>query len=124
MRPTLIATLLFAFFSATAHAEQAGTTPPNGQAHPALLKKCDKDGDGKLNQEERGMAREMCEKRVEEFKAKHPKAFAKCDKDGDGKLNAEERSHLRKCLAKHRGDGKGDGKGEGKGEGKGKRGGA
>ena len=48
------------------------------------MKKFDKDGDGKLNEEERAEARKTMEARRQE-------ALKKFDKDGDGKLNEEER---------------------------------
>ena len=51
---------------------------------PFLMKKFDKDGDGKLNEEERAEARKTMEARRQE-------ALKKFDKDGDGKLNEEER---------------------------------
>lgn len=49
-----------------------------------LVKKFDKDEDGKLNDEERAEARKAMEARKKEV-------LAKFDKDGDGKLNPEER---------------------------------
>ena len=49
-----------------------------------LVKKFDKDEDGKLNDEERAEARQAMEARKKE-------ALAKFDKDGDGKLNPKER---------------------------------
>ena len=56
-----------------------GRRPP-----PELMKKFDKDGDGKLSESERAELRKTMEERRKEF-------LAKFDKDGDGKLNEEER---------------------------------
>ena len=82
----------------------------------------DKDGDGKLNEEERADARKAMEARRKEV-------MEKFDKDGDGKLNPEER---RAAMASRPKPGEGkkpeaknkkpeDGKGKKK-EGKGKKG--
>ncbi len=52
--------------------------------NPEMLAKYDKDGDGKLNDEERAaMRKEMTTQRVAEM-------IKKFDKDGDGKLDAAE----------------------------------
>ena len=48
------------------------------------MKKFDKDGDGKLSEDERAELRKAMDARRKEF-------MAKFDKDGDGKLNEEER---------------------------------
>lgn len=66
-----------------------------------MLKKYDKDGDGKLSDEEKKAMREdwaknhpEAAKRMEEMKARHEAYVAdmikKFDKDGDGKLSPEE----------------------------------
>ena len=49
-----------------------------------ILKKFDKDGDGKLNEAERAEAKKAWE-------AKQAETLKKFDADGDGKLNAKER---------------------------------
>ena len=76
--------------------------------HPTkeeILKKFDKDGDGKLNDEEKAAAKAA-------GKAAHEaEMLKKFDKDGDGKLSDEEKAAMPKR-------GKGKGKPEGKGEGK------
>ncbi len=63
---------------------------------PHLLKKFDKDGDGKLNEQERAMARQCMEKKIAELKEKRKqhlkKVIEKFDKDGDKKLSEEELS--------------------------------
>ena len=60
--------------------------PPPG-LRAKLLEKFDKDGDGKLNKEEREALRA-------EMKERHAKALKEFDKDGDGKLDKEERKAL------------------------------
>ncbi len=66
----------------------------------AILKKFDKDGDGKLSEEERAEARKS-------FSGGRPPRspaalIKKFDKDGDGKLNEEERAALREEGLKRR----------------------
>ena len=56
--------------------------------HEEVLKEFDKDGDGKLNEEERKAAGEAMRKKLIE----------KFDKDGDGKLNEEERKAAREAM--------------------------
>ena len=59
-------------------------------------KRFDKDGDGKLNAEERA----AMEKEREEFRQRmqqhRQEMMKKYDKDGDGKLSSEEREAMRK----------------------------
>jgi Ca2+-binding EF-hand superfamily protein len=66
----------------------------------ALLKKFDKDGDGKLNEQERKAAREFKAKRRgdegRDRKGPHRRALRKFDKDGNRKLDREERRDFRK----------------------------
>jgi Ca2+-binding EF-hand superfamily protein len=65
---------------------------PKREIPPEVIKKFDKDGDGKLSDEEHKAAREerkaMGDKRHEEM-------IKKFDKDGDGKLSDEERKAAR-----------------------------
>ena len=77
-------------------APQRGT-PPNREA---ILKKFDKDGDGKLSEEEKAEAR----KSFGGGRQPRPPAelIKKFDKDGDGKLNEEERAALREEGQKRR----------------------
>lgn len=79
--------------------------PPGGP--PAeIIAKFDKDGDGKLNDEEAKAAREA-------MQAKRKEAEAKFDKDGDGTLNEEERKAMmeeRKKEMASKFDKDGDGK--------------
>ncbi|MCP5536336.1 MAG: hypothetical protein H7A51_08905 [Akkermansiaceae bacterium] len=86
--------------SMTANAEGDGKKGPRdgkrpGGPHPELLKKFDKDGDGKLNEEERAAAKEAMEARRAAFIKKH-------DTDGDGKLSDEEKKAAREAIAAKR----------------------
>jgi len=90
-------------------AEDAPKGPPMHKLPPEVIKEFDKDGDGKLNEEERAAAKAAHEKKMlEKFdtdkdgklsdderaaaKAAHEKEMiAKFDKDGDGKLSEEEK---------------------------------
>jgi hypothetical protein len=70
---------------------------------PEVLEKFDKDGDGKLNEEERKAAME----------ARQAEMLAKFDKDGDGKLSQDERKaamEARRAEMMKRFDKNGDGK--------------
>ena len=84
----------------------------------AMLKKFDKDGDGKLSAEEKAaMKAEMQKRRGEGGKgpdaARRAEMMKKFDKDGDGKLSEEERAAMRAEMQKKRGEG-GKGKADGK----------
>jgi Ca2+-binding EF-hand superfamily protein len=64
-----------------------------------MLKKFDKDGDGKLNEEERMAAKEVYKAREEAFKKEMLEKF---DKDGNGELSEEEREAAKKeRMSKH-----------------------
>ena len=75
-------------------AQDSTSTPqrpnrPHGRPSAEMVKQFDKDGDGKLSDEERKAMHEAGKaKREERQKA----MIAKFDKDGDGKLNDEERA--------------------------------
>ena len=69
-----------------------------------MMKKFDKDGDGKLSDEERAAAREA--RKAEQEKA----MLAKFDKDGDGKLNDAEKAESDKAMSEHKGKGRRHGK--------------
>jgi hypothetical protein len=71
---------------------------PGGPGHPdrplppEIVKKFDKDGDGKLSEEEREAAKESLKKEM----------LTKFDKDGDGELSDEEREAAKKeRMEKH-----------------------
>ncbi len=62
------------------------------EAHKLILAKYDKDGDGKLNDEEKAALQADAKAMMEQKKA----AFlAKYDKDGDGKLSDEEKAAMK-----------------------------
>ncbi|GAA5484801.1 EF-hand domain-containing protein [Haloferula sargassicola] len=70
--------------------------PRDGQRRglpPQVLEKFDKDGDGKLNEEERKAMRD-------EREAMRKKIMATYDTDGDGKLSADERKAMREAMMK------------------------
>ena len=69
---------------AIAQAEEPAEKP----VPPEVLKKYDKDGDGKLNDAEKA-------ERQKDRRAEHDANIAKYDKDGDGKLNDEEKAAMR-----------------------------
>jgi Ca2+-binding EF-hand superfamily protein len=75
--------------TAITHAQE-GRPERRGQRQvpEAMLKEFDKDGDGKLNDDERTAMREAMRARFEEARKKE---IAEFDKDKDGKLNEEER---------------------------------
>tara|TARA_R110002020_G_scaffold154674_1_gene334766 strand:- start:109 stop:528 length:420 start_codon:yes stop_codon:yes gene_type:complete len=93
---------LIAAFAAIAGLASAGATPEKEdgrkhRGHPGikqLIEKFDKDGDGKLNAEERKAAGEA-------RKAEFLKRF---DKDGDGKISPEEKKAAAEEMKKRFGD--------------------
>ena len=127
--------------------EKGGKKPGSGEGRPSreeVMKKFDKDGDGKLNEEEKAELRKQMAERGAGRKIP-PFIMQKFDKDGDGKLSQDERAEARKAMEARRAemierfDEDGDGKlneeerkaamasrsksgGEGKPEGKGKKG--
>ena len=64
-----------------------------------MLKKFDKDGDGKLSEEEKGELRKVMASRGRKLP---PHLMEKFDKDGDGKLNEDERAEARKGMEARR----------------------
>lgn len=87
-------TALAGLLTLSANAQDAPKPPEGGgrpeggrgrfQPSPEVLKEFDKDGDGKLNEEEGKAARE----------ARQKKMLEKYDADKDGKLNDEERKKM------------------------------
>lgn len=74
-------------------------TPEQRSAHHAeMIKKFDKDGDGKLSEEEKTA---MKSERKEKGKNRRAEMIKKFDKDGDGKLSEEEKTATRKEMKKH-----------------------
>lgn len=77
-------------------APRRGQGGPGGrQVPPAVLKEFDKDGDGKLNDEEAKAARAAMQAKREEAQKK---MLAEFDADKDGKLNEEERKAMRTAM--------------------------
>lgn len=73
---------------------------PDGRpSREEVLKKFDKDGDGKLSEEEKGELRKAMASRGRKLP---PHLMEKFDKDGDGKLNEEERADARKAMEARR----------------------
>jgi Ca2+-binding EF-hand superfamily protein len=62
-----------------------------GPSRADILKKFDKDGDGKLNEAEQKAAREHMKKQREK---RFEEMFKKADKDGNGKISADEAKAL------------------------------
>ena len=68
-----------------------------------MIKRFDKDGDGKLNDEEKAEAQKALKgKKGETRPAKLTEAMKKFDADGDGKLSDEEKAAAKKELAEKR----------------------
>jgi len=78
-----------------AHAEEPRKDRPHRDIPPEVIEKFDKDGDGKLNEEERQAARAAGKERME---AKRKEMIAKFDKDGDGELSDDEKAEMRKAM--------------------------
>ena len=79
--------------------------PPEGRpSREEVMKKFDKDGDGKLSEEERAAARAEMQKRREagglkgKGSEKQAEMLKKFDKDGDGKLSEDERTAMREAM--------------------------
>ncbi len=72
----------------SARAEEAKPDRPHRKLPPEVIEKFDKDGDGKLNEEEREAAKAG---RKEMMEARKKEMIAKFDTDGDGELSEEER---------------------------------
>ena len=79
--------------------QRRGPGGPGGpgarQVPPAVLKEFDKDGDGKLNDEEAKAARAAMQAKREEAQKK---ILAEFDADKDGKLSEEERKAVRTAM--------------------------
>lgn len=76
---------------------QAGPGPhmmphgPGGKIRGEIIKRFDKDGDGKLNEVERAEAKKAGEEMRARFQEHRKEVLARFDKDGDGKLGEAER---------------------------------
>lgn len=91
---TMLALCAMIGAGAVARAQDKPQRPdrPNRQIPPEILKEFDKDGDGKLSQEERQAAREARQKAMLE----------KFDADGDGKLSEDERKKMQETVRAER----------------------
>jgi len=137
---TLIVIAAAIGLSGAAHAEEGKGSRPPHKLPPEVIAKFDKDGDGKLNDDEKAEAKATHKKEMlEKFDADKDgklnddekaamreevkkKMLEKFDKDGDGKINEDERAEMRKTMPPHPGGpkrpkGKGDGPRPGKGGG-------
>ncbi|MFT4176852.1 MAG: EF-hand domain-containing protein [Luteolibacter sp.] len=96
MKTTTLITLGVLAGSLSFAAAQEGTTEktkPERKIPAEVLEKFDKDGDGKLSEEEKAAMKEARKKEMLE----------KYDKDGDGKLSDEEKAAMKADRKKHRG---------------------
>jgi len=144
---TLIVIAAAIGLSGAVHAEEGKGPRPPHKLPPEVIAKFDKDGDGKLNDDEKAEAkaargeREATRKKemLEKFDADKDgklnddekaamreevkkKMLEKFDKDGDGELNEDEKAEMLKTMPPHPGGpkrpkGKGDGPRPGKGGG-------
>ncbi len=117
--PLLVAVIVALSVPSLATAAPEGK-PDAAARKEAMLKKFDKDGDGKLSDDEKAaMKAEMQKRRGEGGKgpdaARQAEMLKKFDKDGDGKLSDEEKAAMRAEMQKKRGEG---GKAAGKGKAK------
>jgi len=80
---------------ATAQDQPERPKGPHVPPPPEILEKFDKDGDGKLSEEERKAMREAMHARMEE---RHKEMLEKFDTDKDGKLSPEEREKAREAM--------------------------
>jgi hypothetical protein len=94
---TLITIAAAIGLSGAAHAEEGKKERPPHKLPPEVIAKFDKDGDGKINEEERAAAKAA---REEMQAARKKEVLEKFDKDGDGKLNDEERMAAHEGMKK------------------------
>ena len=99
--------------------EKVGKKPGSKEGRPSreeIIKKFDKDGDGKLNDEEKAELRKKMAERSGGGRKLPPFLMKKFDKDGDGKLSDEEKAEARKAMEARRKEmiGKFDKDGDGK----------
>ena len=99
--------------------EKVGKKPGSKEGRPSreeIIKKFDKDGDGKLNEEEKAELRKKMAERSGGGRKLPPFLMKKFDKDGDGKLSDEEKAEARKAMEARRKEmiGKFDKDGDGK----------
>lgn len=96
MKKLILCTLALSLFGGmTLHAQDAKAEAKK-KREEMMLKKYDKNGNGKLDDDEK---EQMKKDRAEQMK--------KYDKDGDGKLSKEEREAMMADMKKGKGKGKG-----------------
>ena len=83
--------------SGAAHAEEGKKERPPHKLPPEIIEKFDKDGDGKLNEEERETAKAA---RGDMEASRRKEILEKFDADGDGKLSDEEKKAMREAMKK------------------------
>jgi Ca2+-binding EF-hand superfamily protein len=79
--------------------------PPEGRpSREEVMKKFDKDGDGKLSEDEKAELRKAMANRGDRPGGRRPppELMKKFDKDGDGKLSEDEKAELRKAMEARR----------------------
>ena len=78
-----------------------GARPQGKGMHAEILKRFDKDGDGKLNEAERAAAKKAHDERGGQAGGgdgkRREEIIKRFDKDGDGKLNEAERAAAKKA---------------------------
>ena len=101
--------IALSFFVSTvflsAKPEKEGKKPGGPEGRPSreeIIKKFDKDGDGKLNDEEKAEIRKKMAERSGGGRKLPPFLMKKFDKDGDGELNDEEKAEARKTMEARR----------------------
>ncbi|HYG75951.1 MAG TPA: EF-hand domain-containing protein [Planctomycetota bacterium] len=86
---------------------EGGNPEKEHRKHEEMLKRFDKDGDGKLSEEEKRAAMEAMGKHREGGEANHKAEIIKrFDKDGDGTLNEEEKRAAMEAMGRHKGEAK------------------
>jgi Ca2+-binding EF-hand superfamily protein len=100
----LLITFLATATGMIAEPEKKGKKPGSSEGRPSreeVMKKFDKDGDGKINEEEKAELRKKMAERGAGRKVP-PFILEKFDKDGDGKLSEDERAEARKAMEARR----------------------
>ena len=85
--------------------EKDGKKPGSFEGRPSreeIIKKFDKDGDGKLSDEEKAELRKKMAERSGGGRKLPPFLMKKFDNDGDGKLSDEEKAEARKAMEARR----------------------
>jgi hypothetical protein len=85
------------------HAGRGARGPALGAHRPmrqAMLKRFDQDGDGRLNEGERGEARKAGEAARAKMQERRKQVLSRFDGDGDGRLGESERQAMREAWQK------------------------